>query len=418
MKNIYGILALLLLAGCSNGEFVNDPEHSEGDEIKAISVVCHKPKTANNDISGYADNNEDLIAEPIILNGFDDNSLLYISQMGPSESTNPNFSNFSADASPYCYIYRYSENEDANWDYGYNFVFPEDLTIEGVDDIGGTRKSIDWKTIRNIGSVGNAFSLYAFHFPLDNIVRWSVEADQTGSTDPFDQSNFIKSDILGAYHATSALNTRLRFNLFHLMVYLKITLYVPTYKDNVDNTADFKYSGFNAGSFKGAYVMNASTDFSVEWRANRSSDTDPPLVQANTSQKQNIKMYVHPYDDNEIITLENIRSSYYPSYKGEDTDEVRVYNFSVLFPNQTFNGNFLCFALQDAEGNMRYYYFAGNQITGDSGNYSLTQGTLQEIKLYVPRATNQTILVGANVLPWSDAMTDMTVTQQGNGYGE
>ncbi|MCH5240579.1 MAG: hypothetical protein J1F38_10175 [Muribaculaceae bacterium] len=418
MKKIFYIFALLIFAGCSNDKFADTPENYESDVVKTISIVTHQPKTANNDFSSYADNGDDLIAEPIILNGFDDNSLLYISQMGPSESTNPNFSDFSSDAVPYCYIYQYSENENANWDYEYNFELPEDLTIEGIDGVSGPRKAIDWRTIRNIGSVGNAFSLYAFHFPLDNIVRWNVEADQTGDTDPFDKSNFIKSDILGAYHASSALNTRLRFNLFHLMVYLKVTIYVPVYKDNTDNTADFRYSGYNAGSFKGAYVMNASTDFSIEWRTNRSSDTDPPLVQPNTSKKQNIKMYVHKYDDAEIITLENIRSNYYPSYNGDDTDEVRVYNFSVLFPNQTFNGNFLCFALQDAEGNMRYYYFAGNQITGDSGNYSLTQGTFQELKLYLPRATNQTILVGANVLPWSDALTDMTVSQPEQGYGE
>lgn len=418
MKNFFYIFAFLFLAGCSNSEFSGNPEDYENEEVKSISIVCHQPKTANKDISTYADDNEDYVADPIIINSFDENSLIYISQMGPSESTNPNFSDFTANASPYCYVYQYSENENANWDYEYNFILPENLTIEGFPDLSGPRRAIDWYTIRNIGSVGNSFSLYAFHFPLDNIVRWGVEKDQTGTTNPYDKSNFIKSDILGAYHATSALNTRLRFNLFHLMVYLKVTLYVPIYKENVDNTADFKYSGYNAGSFKGAYVMNASTDFSVEWRTNRSSDTDPPLVQPNTSQKQNIKMYVHPYDDEEIITLENIRSSYYPSYTGDDTDEVRVYNFSVLFPNQTFNGNFLCFALQDAEDNMRYYYFAGNQITGDSGNYSLTQGTLQELKLYLPRTTNQTILVGANVLPWSDAMTDMTVTQQGTGDGE
>lgn len=176
--------------------------------------------------------------------------------------------------------------------------------------------------------------------------------------------------------------------------------------------------------------MNANTRFSIEWRANRSSDTEPPLVQSDDKVKTNIHMYLHPNKDSSddgqpidnVITLENVKD-FYPSYKGPDNkDNVRAYNFSVLFPSQTFGDRFLCFVLKDIEGNKRYYYFSPNsQLVGESGNYSLTQGTLQQLYLYLPRTTNETILVGAKILPWLGSQTDMTVNKEkdnSSGFGE
>ncbi|MCH5219061.1 MAG: hypothetical protein J1F20_00715 [Muribaculaceae bacterium] len=420
MKQFFYIFALLLFSACSNHIIDDEPENIDSDEVKTISVMSHLPKSAGG-VDTYADDAESGdnsqssgASDNIIIDKFEEGSLLYISQMGPS--INPNFSDFSTDAESYCYVYQYSENPSANWNYDYNFILPEndDFEIPGVVGEGssGVRNPIKWNVIKQMGSVGNSFNFYAFFFPVENEVRWSVEEDQRGpETNRYDQTNFRKSDILGAYHTTSSLYSRLRFNLFHLMVYLKVTLYVPDVQDVADDTSNFKYSGFDETALQGAYVLNAAKDFEIEWRASRSSDTDPPLTQAK-SNKTNIRMYLHE-PDYKVFELENIKSSFNPSYQGEDTEQVREYNFSVLFPNQSFNGNFLCFALKDKEGNMRYFYFASNQINGSSGNYGFAPGTLQELKLFLPRETNQTILISANVLPWSSAVTDMTVSQQG-----
>lgn len=167
-------------------------------------------------------------------------------------------------------------------------------------------------------------------------------------------------------------------------------------------------SGFKAGAMRGAYVMNANTGFSIEWRANRSSDTDAPLTQASGN-KTKITMYAHTPDESNIIEGFEVKDYYRD--ESLETDRVRRYDFSVLFPAQSFGDNFLCFELQDVNDAMKYYYFSGNQIVGDTGNYGLTQGTLQELHLYLPRTTNQAILVGAKILPWQDAVTDMTVTK-------
>ena len=80
---------------------------------------------------------------------------------------------------------------------------------------------------------------------------------------------------------------------------------------------------------------------------------------------------------------------------------------------QTVGDNFLCFTLQSPYSeDLRYYYFSGSQIVGDkSESYGLTQGTLQELHLYLPRKTNETVLVGAKILPWLPADTEMTVTK-------
>lgn len=390
----------LVFFSCSQNEITVAEKENEKEIISTLSVEIKNAKASEGMVVG------DLPSDIFTVTSFTEGDKIYISQLGPA--TPPQFSDFTSAGNPYCSIYEYYENEEADWDNQYNFAVPE-------DDTGLTAVPIDWTTVRRVGSVGNSYVFYSFFFPGQTPV-WSVQGNQQGiGVD--DTSNLLNSDILGAYHATSALQTRMRFQMFHLMVYLRVTLYVPVYQSNGQSGSEFSYSGFQPGSLVTAYLANASTEFSVEWTANRSSDTEPPLTYV-TGNKSNVTMYIHPYDDDETMTLENV-TSFYPSFTGENNeDEVMVYNFSVIFPAQAFGDNFLCFQLQDIEGNNRYYYFSGNQIVGTSGQYSLTQGTLQQLFLYLPRTANETILVGANVLPWSSSFTDMTVTEDGTGYNE
>lgn len=394
------LLSLLVLVSCDSNDSEAKSDAVE-QKVTSVSVMCQQRKAAPG-IEMYDDDSNDdkdpiNDTAPIIVNSFAPGDLLYFSQMGPSQ--NPNFNNTDATASPYVYIYRYNnENTSANWDEGYNFSVKP-----GCNDF-------DWDMVKQVGSVGNSFSMYAFHFPVDNKVRFSIETNQRGPTDnPYDKDNFKKSDIMGAYHATSSLYTRLRFRLFHLMVYLKVTLYVPVYADEVSDS-EMEYSGFNEDAVQGAFVMNAYTDFDISWRANRSSDTEAPLTNTNTAgNKANIIMYRHQSTED---VIEDFNVAEYYTKQDITTDNVRAYHFSVLFPSQTFADNFLCFVLKTPQNETKYYYFSGSQIVGDSGNYGLVQGTLQHLYLYLPRKTNETILVGAKLLPWIDTATDMTVTKQ------
>ena len=375
-KNYLYILLATIFCSCSSSVF--DEESLTDAVVSELFVATNKPLSATTE--GETDPDDELQT-----NDFDTNSILYFSQLGTMST--PNFSDMGENASPYCYRYKYSPDASANWDKGYNFKCNTGCT------------PFDWTAVPLLGSVGNAFSFYAMYFPGDNTVKWEVQTDQSG------KENFIKSDIMGAYHATSSLYTRMRFNLFHLMVYLKVTIYVPTFKDS-DNNNNYNYSGFEENAVLGAYVLNANTKFDIDWQAVRSSDKMAPLTQSKDS-KANIKMFSHPASGEiEQIDVRNY-------YNGGSLlqDDVRAYTFSVIFPSQTFGDNFLCFALKDIDGSTRYFYFSGSQIVGDSGNYSLSQGTLQQLYLYMPRNSNETILVGADILPWKDSVTDMTVTK-------
>ena len=395
MKHILIYLfSLAILASCSRSEW-DGPTVDERRQT-SVYVSYEQPKIAPGIvITDEADDDN----AAIIIDKFEEDDLLYFSQQ--TSISAPNFTDLDNTDHP-LYVYRYN-GKNADWSEGFNFEYT------------ANDKIFDWDMVARIGSVGNAFSLFAFYFPTNKVIEpkpsecFRVESDQRGTTDPYDKSNFIKSDIMGAYHATSALYTRMRFRLFHLMVYLKVTVYIPVYEEAESKDS---YSGFKEGALQDAFVMNANTHFTIEWQANRSSDTEAPLVQA-TGDKERITMYRHKPDETKIIEDFEVKNYYTGGVL--TTDKVRAYTFSVLFPNQQFKDNFLCFQLEAPnKETMKYYYFASSQLPDgvDNSIYGLTQGTLQELHLYLPRTTNETVLVGANILPWFDAGTDMTVTKE------
>lgn len=399
MSKYLFISAIIAIALSSCGENQRDDGGSMATEWLDYVQISRQPRA----MAPGMESLEVGEAEAIVVDNsiFSPGSILYISQMGNDNTKNPNFTNDSPDASPYLYQYTYYENEEADWDNEYNFSNAPGHT------------PIVWQTVKELGSVGNSFSFFAMFFPESPSPVFQVNADQTGGDeDPYDQTNFMQSDILGAYHATSGLYTRMRFRLFHLMTYLKVTLYVPVYQDAIEGDNQ-SYSGFKAGALQEAYLLGAATDFSIEWRANRSSDTEAPLVQRGNT-LQPIKMYMHesPTEDEPVYI---VVKDYYPNPQS-DTDEVMAYNFSVLFPQPSALSNdeiTLCFPIESIDGNVKYYYFSASQVMQDTGNVKFSQGTMQQLYLYLPRTVNETILIGAKVLPWGQSDSDMTVFEEG-----
>lgn len=391
-------ILLVVLGSCTlNGD--EDPilneENNEGLVFVAREGMRRAPGIEDGDTA--TDN-----SAPIVINQFKAGDLLYFSQM--PQGDNPNFEDMSEGITNYLYVYKYNPGGEATWADGYNF------------NVNTGRLGFNWDNVIAVGPNGNVFKFFGFHFPIDQEPIWRVQTDQTGGEgDEYGRDNFMKSDILGAYHATSAIYTRMRFRLFHLMTYLMVKIYVPVFEGTSADYDNQSYSGFNEGALLGAYVLNALTDFKIEWAASKSSDSEAPLVQADESKnRQNIKMYRHDIDESTISEIDV--SPYYGGQVDgiqDNKDRVRTYQFSVLFPTQTFPNDFLCFALTTPGGDIKYYYFKAEQIIGAEGtSFGLTQGTLQELILYLPRKTNQTVLVGAKILPWKNAETDMTVNKQ------
>lgn len=369
---------IIFFGSCSNSN-ATDPEFQNDESIGLVSFT-RAPRYSAADLD---ENSTDIITQ----SDFSSGSVIYISQLGTVLDPN-----FNMDATSNLYKYQWYENEEADWDNEYNFK-PQGAPIY-------------WNDIKANGQVGNSFSLYGMYYPVGQTIRYDVETDQTNL------NNFLISDIMGAYHS-SALYTRLRFRFFHLMVYLHVTLYVPVYEIKGDET-----TGYDADALLTAYVVNPMTNFNINWRALRSSDTEAPLVQnAPSPVRKDIAMYQHPGNDE--ITEISVRNFY--SGSELETDEVRTYEFSVLFPPQSFTGNILCFRLQtpgqqnaDGSNENKYvsYYFSSTQLTTDINDFRFTQGTLQHLSLYLPRHANETVLVGANIIDWTDASTGMTVVEQ------
>ena len=227
-----------------------------------------------------------------------------------------------------------------------------------------------------------------------------------------------KSDILGAYHSTPAIFSRIRFRLFHLMTYVRIRLYVPVY-DNVKNT------GYRDGSLLYATLDNVTPDFAIDWNVSRSSDEQGPVVSPLSGDGQ-IKMFLHPLPDGQehekttIKYKDYLPDGYYDQGITGDYDEVRVYDFSVIIPKQKgivdedgkesnfTDTEFLNFYLRtNAGGTTRYYFKQSFSANTNESTIEMNQGVFQYIQLYVPRVGNQVVFVGAKVNPWNQFRTDM-----------
>ena len=208
---------------------------------------------------------------------------LYFSQLSPSKIPFGEVPDLVENKNLYHYNYgRRDIYPNPNWDDGYDF-FP----VEKSD-------MLDWDVVKQEGPIGNGFQFFALYNPYDNeLHEFKVHEDQSSL------ENLLWSNVLGAYHSTSSIYTRLRFNLFHLMVYVRVKLYVPVFKYQNDDSGEAEApSGFPADALQYATINQVYNQYSINWYADRSSDSEAPLTQADQTQPSiDIKMYKHPYPD-------------------------------------------------------------------------------------------------------------------------
>lgn len=364
-----------------------------------------------------SDDDEPYLIESLVDTKFNDNSILYLSQIGTKinpiipegynaltsgdddgfKSLYPEFVESDIFGKN---LYPYVRNDinDATWDEGFNFK----PLIE--------TEPLEWGHIRRRGPVGNSYNLIALYYPYDNTTRFGVETDQSSL------ENLLKSDVLGAFHSTSTLFSRLRFRLFHLMTYIRVTLYVPVY--NTDDN-----SGFLADAFTGAWVLDVLNDFRIEYRAGITSDTRGPVITAIADNDEgkgvDVSMYC-PTPKSPVKTSVRV-SDYYDDGTNEKdrTDEVYAYTFHALipFPDTRYNStesakiDFLKFSFATPGGNIKSYYFNDTQRYISDNHVgsvlSLKQGAIQDLYLYLPRGGNGTIYVKANVSDWNNSSSDV-----------
>lgn len=397
MKHIISIFILLFLLTSCNKESENPELIQSEDIVRTISVMVSDPGDSDGDLEGG-----DIFANsPDILNDNkfeEDKSKLYISQKG--YTINPNFGKYVNDN---LYTYIYNGNENATWNSGYNFKTTD------------SENSISWRKISENGASSAGYTLFGMYFPEENNLPETTNVFNV-QTDQSTVEGLRKSNILGAFHATSTLYTPLRFRLFHLTVFLDVYVYIPVYNFEEEEG----YTGFMHDAFQNAYAMGVNPNFTIDWSSIRPSDIYPPFVNLYGEEKKDIPLYLYRDENNYPIIEEKtieIPNSYVGNIyeEGSFKEKVYVYHFSVLFPPQGDSfpaSNFLQFKFKTPGGSVKTYNFNGALQTAPGGNLGMTQGTYQQLNLYLSRYGADVVLVKAKVMPWIPAFTDMNIVKE------
>lgn len=406
-KYLYGAAVLLLAISCSTKDAPNDNAEEQCGRYVDYMHVSYGTRA-----DGDTENQEDQYLASDIFNDTFEGTLerlgavtLYFSQLSPAKIPFEPVPDSVANKNLYHYNYgRRDIYPNPNWDEGYDF-FP-----------AAKEDMLDWDFVKQEGPIGNGFQFFALYYPYDNQMHdFKVSENQS------DLDSLLWSNVLGAYHSTSSIYTRLRFNLFHLMVYMKVTLYVPVFKYQDSNTGDSQApSGFPADALQKAVLNQVYHTYNINWYADRSSDSEAPLTQADqTKYPIDIQMYMHPFPDGSStppIKTISVKEYYPDAPESEVEDEVYEYTFSVLFPAGQISNftdfNFLSFYLKSNTGPLiKKYNFTGSQYAG-TGQFRLSQGNLQELVLYLPRKGAEAILVTADIIDWTPSWSDMHVSQE------
>lgn len=342
-----------------------------------------------------------------------------------------------ADGYPNVYKYYYQDRYTSTWDDdpgGYNF-FPID-----------TLSRMNWDDIKFWGLNNTGYALYALYYPYNNKLPY----DEDGNLNFYVESNqttkeaLRKSNFMGAYHSSSKSGQRLKFKLYHLTAYIKVTLYIPVFNpnDKIINSAGKEEtirSGFPADALQSAQIRDVYNHFRINWYGGRSSDTAPITAVTTDTLRTNIDMYIpgpEDYVDNDgLPPIVKIRV---PDFVREalndntpEFDECWKITVSGLVPGgqdypigdeqypmgQTWTDlNFLRFDLRQNIGEVpKRYVFTGlstSGLIGSGDNINIGQGKLQHLNLYIPRYGAPAVLLNAYVEDWEQWYNDnMGLTQ-------
>lgn len=361
------IAALLMFAGCSDDIEVSGPTRKMAAEFDLTFI----------DAMDEGDNG--VLAEHFV----DGRSVILISQRGTSLSIDFNDTTFDLEGNEIpnqnLYKYVYYTNDAADWDNYYNF------------QPSGNR-ALNWDYMTN-NRLNGEYALGALFYPVDYKVLNSVEQDQSIL------ENLQRSNILGAWHRTQDIKSRLKFRFFHLMEAIRVQLLIPVW-DPADN------SGFGEDAAKSGDMLSMITDFDVDWSLNKSSEQAPEVhYKIDGVEPRDIRMYLESVDN----TVRNIKYSDITTDFPELEESVRTATFVVLFPPQqpVNNGPAMRFKLETMGGMEKSYVWNTSLLYGNP--LVSAGGRVNNLILYLPRKENNAILIKAHILDWVDADSSFTV---------
>ena len=420
--NYYFLMTSIAVCGASCSSDADGPSDNEdqGDIVETISVTINKRTPERNLVENKDDDYDyrDFSMDDLIpfSTEFDENSIIQVSQQ-------------TRDREPFKYDdeifnFKFYNSENASWDDENTYNFQAYLQ----------KIPLEWNHIGSGDSYNGGYAMYALYFPVenqtrqrivDNKIRYSVMQDQRIL------ENLRKSDILGAYHSTDQLHTRIKFKMYHLMIYVRIRLYVPLFDEE-------KNTGYRENALQYATIDNVNHEFSIAWNNNVSSDKSPSVDALEGTSE--IIMYQHPLEEGEthhkVVSIpykKFITPDYYDQGIEGDYDQVRIYDFSVIIPEQYARRgddgvihnftetDFLNFYFRTNSGATSRYYFNqsfyainDNSGSGESEENTLemSQGHFQYLQLYVPRVGNQVVYMGGNITPWVQLGTDLILGEE------
>ena len=367
-NNILILTALIILTGCSAEEAIDTPPIPKeiGLDVEIATLDGDPEETGS-------------LTEYFI----DGRSVILISQRGDNLSIDFNEKTTSKTDpteivdNTNLYKYVYYTNLDADWDQGYNF-----------QPFGN--RALDWERMTDTRLNGE-YALGALYYPVEYEVGDYVMEDQST------RDALLRSNVLGAWHRTSALHDRIKFRFYHLMTAVKVTLLIPDWNP-VDN------SGFGPDAASEAFMLNMKKEFSIVWPI-ATSEVPPAVLLTPESDTYDIKMYLESVS-NEVETL-NLHDDVDASFPDE-TENYRRATFTVLFPPQQPNidGPAMRFILKTMGGTEKSYAWYKTE------NYSyitMGRGDLTHFILYLPRTETNAILIKSYIVPWTDAESEFSV---------
>lgn len=373
------LASVLGLTGCINDVF-EDPS-----EAPAASQLI------DFDIEFESKAGDTFADSPLYDYFIDGRSVILISQRGQNLSINFNDYLISStdpsvmEKNENLYKYVYYTNPTADWDQGFNF-----------QPYGNN--ALDWNLIQQGGEYNGGYALGALYYPIGYTVDNSVQTDQSV------RDNLLRSNVLGAWHLTNSLQSRIRFRFFHLMSAMRVTLLIPDW-DPADN------SGFGEDAAKSAQFLKLKTDYSIEWPNNLTSEEPPTPLFTSDAEAHDIEMYLESVsNDVETINLKTLNPDY-----DDITENVRKATFIAIFPPQQpyMEGPAMRFTLNTMGGTERKYIWYVNDLVSSS-SLNISRGTLTNLTLYIPRTENNAILIKSYIVPWTEAESEFTVIPDKN----
>ena len=310
-------------------------------------------------------------------------SIILISQRGTSLSID--FNDYKTDGegnqvpNENLYKYVYYSNPSAGWDNNYYNFQP-----------AGNR-ALDWAYIEK-DRLNGEYALGALYYPVEYNVYNSVEADQS------DYDNFLRSNVLGAWHRTNESKTRLRFRFNHLMEAIRVTLLIPDWNPD-DN------SGFGDNAAESGTLLGVIREFDIDWPLDNSTEFPPnaQYIRRDGVEPCDISMYLESVD-NEVksVNFQEITPSF-PDLE----EKVRKATFVVLFPPQQPASTAMRFVLKTMGGMEKNYVWNTGEIYD---NTLLSEGgRVNNLTLYLPRKGHNALLIKAHIMDWVDAESEFTV---------